>query len=66
MIVHGSENQSTLAQYLRKSWAVVEVDNGESQEDAWRRYLADNPESFGVRVKIFHYPKPSLLKSKRA
>ena len=66
MIVHCSENQSALAQYLRTNLAVVEVHNGESQEEAWRRYLADNPASVGANVKIFHYPKPSLLKSKRA
>lgn len=64
--MHGSENQSAVAKYLRMNLALVEVNNGESQEEAWRRYLADNPESVGVRVKIFHYPKPSLLKARRA
>jgi hypothetical protein len=38
---------------------VVEVVNGESQEEAWRRYLTHHPESIGVRIKIFHYPNPS-------
>ena len=64
--MHGSENRSTLEQYLRSDLAVVVVNNGESQEDAWDRYLADNPESVGVRVKIFHYPQPSLHKFKRS
>ncbi len=51
-----SENQSGLARYLNINLAVVEVRNGESQEDAWRRYLTDHPEKVGVRIKIFHYP----------
>ena len=55
-IMRDSENQSGLAQYLKVNVAVVEVRYGESQEEAWRRYLADHPESVGVRVKIFHYP----------
>ena len=66
MIVHGSENKSALAQYLKTNFAVVEVQNGESQEAAWRRYLAGNPESVGVRVQIFHYREPSPLKLKGA
>ena len=54
-----SEDQSVLAQDLKINVAVVEVRKGESQEEAWRRYLADHPESVGVQVKIFHYPNPS-------
>jgi hypothetical protein len=60
MTVRCSENQSTVAQYRKTNLAVVVVQNGESQDEAWRRYLADNPESAEVRVKIFHYPMPSL------
>jgi hypothetical protein len=56
-----SENQSAIVKYFRTNLAVVEVQNGESQEDAWRRYLADNPEGAGAHVKIFHYPGPSPL-----
>jgi|WetSurMetagenome_2_1015567.scaffolds.fasta_scaffold28572_2 hypothetical protein len=60
-----SKNQSAMAQYLKTNVAVVEVRNRESQEDAWRRYLSDNPESLGVRVKIFHYPRASSPNFKR-
>ena len=35
--------------------AVVVVRNGESKEEAWRRYLAEHPECVKVDVKIFHY-----------
>ena len=58
-----SENQSVLARYLNINLAVVEVRNGESQEEAWRRYLSDHPESAGVSVKIFHYPNPRPSKA---
>ncbi len=64
--MRGLENYSALAQYLRTNLAVVEVRHGESQEEAWRRHLIDNPECVGVRVKIFHYPKPVSLNLKRA
>ncbi len=64
--MRGSENQSALDQYLRSDLAVVEVRNGESQEETWRRYLADHPESVGARVRIFHYPGPAPLKNPRA
>ena len=60
--MHSSENHSAIAKYFRKNLAVVVVKNGESQDDAWRRFLADNPECAGVNVKIFHYPGPSPLK----
>jgi hypothetical protein len=59
MIVSDSENQSVLARYLNINLAVVEVHNGESQEEAWRRYLSVHPESVEVRIRIFHYPNPS-------
>jgi hypothetical protein len=63
-IVVCSENQSAITQYFQTKLVVVEVRNGESQEEAWRRHLAENPESAGAQVKIFHYPKPSPLKKK--
>lgn len=51
--------KSLFAPDLKISVAVVEMHNGEIQEEAWRRYLTHHPESVGVRVKIFHYPNPS-------
>jgi hypothetical protein len=55
--------KSLLAQDLKMSVAVVEVRDGESQEEALRRYLTHHPESIGVRIKIFHYPDPNRRKS---
>jgi hypothetical protein len=63
--VRSSENESAITQYFQTKLVVVEVQNGESQEDAWRRYLAENPGSAGAHVKIFHYPEPSSLKKER-
>ena len=53
MIMRDSEDQSRLAQI---NVAVVEVRQGESQKEAWRRYKADHPEGVGASVRIFHYP----------
>ena len=53
-----SNSKSAIARFLRISPVVVEVRHGESQDDAWSRYLAANPEGAGAHVKIFHYPEP--------
>jgi hypothetical protein len=47
-----------MTRYNQMKVVVVEVRHGESQEEAWRRYLVDHPESVGVEVRIFHYPNP--------
>jgi hypothetical protein len=56
------DNDSAVTQYFQTKLVVVEVRNGETREDAWARYLADNPDNAGAHVKIFHYPEPSPLK----
>ena len=58
-----SEDQTVLARYLNIKLAVVEVRNGESQEEAWSRHLSEHPESVGVDVKIFHYANPNRRKT---
>jgi hypothetical protein len=63
MIMPDSKDQTVLARYLNIKLAVVEVRNGESQEEAWRRYLADHPVDASVRIKIFHYHNSSPRKS---
>ena len=62
--MRGFKNQSAVAHYPKANLAVVEVRQGESEEEAWSRYLADHPESVGVTVKIFHLPQPSLRQIK--
>ncbi len=59
-----SENRSGLGQNLKINVAVVEVRCGESQEEAWHRYLAENPESVRVDVKIFHYHSQGSINQK--
>jgi hypothetical protein len=59
MIMSDGPKKSLFAPDLKISVAVIEVRNGESKEEAWRRYLTDHPEKVGVRITIFHYPKPS-------
>jgi hypothetical protein len=61
-VVRCLENQSAIVKYFQTNLAVVEVRHGENQEDAWRRYLADNPEAKKAHVKVFHYPGTSPLK----
>ncbi len=63
MIMSDGPKKSLLAQDLKISVAVVEVHDGDSQEEAWRRYLTHHPESVGVLIKIFHYPNPKRDKT---
>jgi hypothetical protein len=60
MIVRGSKDQLALGHHVSANVAVVEVCAGESREEAWRRYLTDNPEANRTHIKIFHYPEPSV------
>ena len=48
-----------LMKSLHQKVAVVEVQNGESQEQAWRRHLLSNPGDATVNVKIFHHLPPT-------
>jgi hypothetical protein len=61
-VVRCLKNQPAIVKYFQMNLAVVEVRHGENLEEAWRRYLADNPEANTAHVKIFHYAEPSLLK----
>jgi len=63
-----SEKNTGLGKYLETKLAVIEVKEGETQEEAWRRYLTLNPGSANTHIKIFHYtvkkppdkPQPDL------
>ena len=58
-IVSRSEKQPAISQHFQTKLVVVEVKNGESQDDAWHRYLGENPGSVRAQIKIFHFPQPS-------
>jgi len=57
-IVVCPEKQSAVSRFFQPKLAVVVVKNGESQEDAWRRHLAENPKNAGTRIRIFHFSRP--------
>lgn len=58
--IKASFNKFTeMAKYFHQQVVVVEVENGESQEEAWRRHLLSHPDSATADIKIFHYPQNS-------
>ena len=59
------EHSTALTNYFTTKLAVIVVNDGETEEEAWRRYLADHPGYADTRIKIFHYPaKASRTKAK--
>jgi hypothetical protein len=52
---NSEEPTGLLDKYLYQRVVVVEVQNGESQEEAWRHHLLTNPGDDTVYIKIFHY-----------
>jgi hypothetical protein len=64
-VVGGMEKSTALTKYFEPRLAVIIVNEGETEEEAWRRYLAIHPGYANARIKIFHYPgKVSLNKIK--
>ena len=56
-----SEKTTGLSKYFETKLAVIEVNDGETQEEAWRRYLTLNPGYADTHIKIFHYPAKTTL-----
>lgn len=54
--VFESKKSTALTKYFQTKLAVVEVGEGESQEEAWQRYLTLHPEYSDTHIKVFHYP----------
>jgi hypothetical protein len=54
--VYDLDKSTALTRYFQTKLAVIEVKEGETQEEAWRRYLTTNPEYANSHIKIFHYP----------
>lgn len=50
---HRKEN---LMKYFDVRLAVVEVNAGETEEEAWMRHLEKHPEHRHVNIRIFHCP----------
>lgn len=57
------EKPTALTRYPQTNWAVIEVNDGETEEEAWRRYLATNPGCANTHIKIFNYPAKVPLKT---
>ena len=57
-----SEKSTALSKYFEAKLAVIEVNEGETQEEALRRYLTANPEYANSHIKVFHYPPRNPLK----
>ena len=53
--MYSSEEPTELVKYFHQKVVVVEVQNGERQEEAWRRHLITNPGDATANIKIFHY-----------
>jgi hypothetical protein len=58
--VCGFEKPTALTKYFETKLAVIEVKDGETQEEAWQRYLLTNPGNCNAHIKIFHYPEQSV------
>lgn len=59
------ENSTELGKYFETKLAVIEMNDGETEEEAWHRYLTLHPEYANTHIKIFHYPvQKSLDKAK--
>jgi hypothetical protein len=63
--VCNSDQPTTMTRLFQTEPAVIEVKDGESQEEAWKRHLAANPAIASAHIKIFHYPAPRNLKTAR-
>ena len=56
---NSEEPTRLLGRYFHQKVVVVEVQNGERQDEAWRRHLLISPEDATANIKIFHYLPPT-------
>jgi hypothetical protein len=54
-LLHKSENFPELTRVFKSAPAVVNVNKGESQEQAWLRHVNKHPEDKSAIVKVFNY-----------
>lgn len=57
----GSKKPAAVTRYFQPKLAVIEVQEGETQEEAWRRHLITHPGHRYARIKIFHFPPEDPL-----
>jgi glutamine amidotransferase-like uncharacterized protein len=63
-VLHFNE-PTALTRYFQMDVAVIEVKNGETQEQAWQRHLAAYPGTSRSAIKVFHYPAPEGVQTAR-
>ena len=56
-----SDKHKELSKFLETKLVVIEVHDGETQEEAWHRHLTLHPECANTHIKIFHYPAKKTL-----
>jgi hypothetical protein len=61
--VRNSEKSTALTRYFQTKVVVIEVKDGETQEQAWQRHLATDPATTRAVIKVFHYPPPKARKT---
>jgi hypothetical protein len=64
--VDSPDKSKALSKYFDLKLAVIEVKDGENQEEAWHRFLTLNPGFANSHIKIFHYPAKNLLEQRKA
>ena len=52
------ELPETIGKYFGCRIAIVQVNSGETKEEAWNRNLAKHPEDIHASIKIFNFPIP--------
>jgi len=46
-----------LTKFLNIRMVIIEVEIAETNEEAWLRHLATNPEDFSANIRIFNHKK---------
>ena len=49
--------RGTLNKYFSWKMAIVQVELGETAEEAWRRHLTEHPEDIAANIKVFNSPE---------
>jgi hypothetical protein len=51
------KEMAEFAASLDMKMAVVQVERGESNKEAWRRHLKDHPHDANAMIKVFNQPE---------
>ena len=48
------EPHSTVMNYFAYQMAIIQVNNGENNEEAWQRHVMENPEDINATIRVFN------------